>query len=198
MNELMRNKKSFTALLFMIFAAGGMYGFVYELLFYYLNDGMWLKRGEGFGPWIQIYAFGGILVFFVCYRFRKNALLVMLSSGIACGLLELIAGYILYGVFNLHRMWDYNVEKWNWGNIGGYVCLRSIAVFAVSGLILIYVLLPILQWFEQKFGTSVFFTVALIIFIIIAVDLIYNNALTKIFHLTNAKTFYDGLGWPHK
>ena len=41
------------------------------------------------------------------------------------------------------RWWDYNTEIWNWGNIGGYVCLRSVAVFALAGYALMQIVVPL-------------------------------------------------------
>ena len=47
------------------------------------------------------------------------------------------------------RLWDYNVEIWNWLNIGGYVCLRSVLFFGVSGLLLSYVVYPLLYYVTE-------------------------------------------------
>ena len=46
-------------LLLLVFAFGGIFGFIYEEIFYYFDLGEWVKRGTTFGPWIPIYGFGG-------------------------------------------------------------------------------------------------------------------------------------------
>ncbi len=45
-----------------------------------------------------------------------------------CGLLEFIVGYLLLHISHI-RLWDYNTEILNYGNIGGYICLRSVLFF---------------------------------------------------------------------
>ena len=47
-------------MLMLIFAFGGIFGFIYEEIFYRFDLGEWVKRGTTFGPWIPIYGFGGL------------------------------------------------------------------------------------------------------------------------------------------
>ena len=65
-------------------------------------------------------------------------------AGLASGVLEFGTGWVLYHFWDGLRLWDYNTEIWNWGNIGGYVCLRSVLFFALAGLLLVYVIFPVL------------------------------------------------------
>ena len=46
-------------LLIMIMTFSGVFGFIYELLFYKIDTGRFIKRGSSYGPWIPIYVFGG-------------------------------------------------------------------------------------------------------------------------------------------
>ena len=34
----------------LLFAGGGIVGWIYEMLFYRINDGMFVQRGQGLGP----------------------------------------------------------------------------------------------------------------------------------------------------
>lgn len=129
-------------LLIMVFS--GIFGFIYETIFYRIDLGYFVKRGSTFGPWIPIYAFGGVLITILSYRFRKHPILVLGINSIVTGLLEYITGYVLYE-FKGIRLWDYNTEIWNFGNINGYICLRSVLFFGISSLFLIYVMIPILK-----------------------------------------------------
>ena len=67
--------------------------------------------------------------------------------------LEFGTGFVLDEVFGL-RLWNYYEEIWNWGNIGGYVCFRSIALFTVAGMFLRYSLLPLLEKLVLKLGNK--------------------------------------------
>ena len=41
-------------ILMLIFTFGGIFGFIYEEIFYRFDLGEWVKRGTTFGPWIPI------------------------------------------------------------------------------------------------------------------------------------------------
>ena len=129
-------------ILIMIFS--GVFGFIYELIFYRIDLGYFVKRGSSFGPWIPIYTFGGLFITLISYRFRKNPLAVFIINCFITGILEYFTGFILYEMFNI-RLWDYNTEIWNWGNINGYICARSILFFGVSSLMLVYVVIPLIK-----------------------------------------------------
>ncbi|WP_034450044.1 putative ABC transporter permease [Butyrivibrio sp. AE2032] len=141
-------KKRFP-LLMLIFAFGGVFGFIYEEIFYRFDLGEWVKRGTTFGPWIPIYGFGGLLILGFTFKVRKNPFLVFLLATVASGVLELATGWVVLTVFGI-RLWDYNEEILNWGNIGGFVCARSVLFFGVSGVFLRFVLVPLFEKIEQK------------------------------------------------
>ena len=141
--------KSRIPMLMLVFAFGGIFGFIYEEIFYRFDLGEWVKRGTTFGPWIPIYGLGGILMLGLTYKFKKNPFLVFLLSSIAAGVLEFATGYVLFNFFNI-RLWDYNTEILNWGNIGGYVCARSVLFFGISGLFLQFVVMPVFEKIEKK------------------------------------------------
>ena len=132
-------------LLLLIFVFGGIFGFIYEEIFYRIDLGYFVKRGTTFGPWIPIYGFGGLFITLLVYRFRKNPVVVFLLSCLITGLLEFLTGYFCYHVLGI-RLWDYNNEILNFGNIGGYVCLRSVLFFGVSAVLLVYIFIPIFKY----------------------------------------------------
>ena len=82
------------------------------------------------------------------------------------------------------RLWDYNVEIWNWGNIGGYICARSIIFFGLSGLILVYALIPSLKKIKQKvaekFEAKAYNIPVIVISIIYLTDLFVSDVIYKI------------------
>ncbi len=148
MGRIAANKRELYILL-LIFVAGGVFGFLYEELFYLIDLGHLIKRGSTFGPWIQIYGFGAVFIAVTTKRLRDRPWLVFLVSGLVCGALEYVTGLVFDRCFHI-RSWDYNVEIWNWGNLGGYVCARSVLFFALSGLFLQYVLRPLLERYAGR------------------------------------------------
>lgn len=136
-------------ILMMDFVIGGFFGFLYEEIFYRIDLGYFVKRGTTLGPWIPIYGFGALLIVFATTRFRRRPAVVFLLAVLLTGLLEFATGYVLLHGFGV-RLWDYNTEIWNWLNIGGYVCLRSVLFFGVSAMFLQYVIQPVFEWLIGK------------------------------------------------
>ena len=164
-----RKTTIYILLLIMIFS--GIFGFIYETIFYRIDLGYFVKRGSTFGPWIPIYAFGGTLITVISYRFRKHPILVFAINSIATGILEYATGYVLYE-FKGIRLWDYNTEIWNFGNLNGYICLRSILFFGISSLFLIYIMIPALKKVVCKIPKNVLGIIAVSLSIIFIVDMI--------------------------
>ncbi len=194
MKEL--NIKQKISVLALIISISGIIGWIYEVFFYYLNSGLKevYMRGPNFLPWINIYAWGSLLIILTTYKFKDKPLLVFLISLISTGLLEFFSGYILYGVLGLTRQWDYNVEILNFGNIGGYVCLRSVLVFAFAGLFIIYVLLPFLIKLVKSKHFNIIFIISIILCSIFLIDELYNLIFANLLHLPNAEQIYTGIG----
>ena len=122
----------------------GFFGFIYETIFYRIDLGYFVKRGSTFGPWVPIYAFGGAFIVIFTYRLKNSPILLFFTNCLLTGVLEYGTGYFYYEFLG-KRLWDYNTEIWNFGNINGYICLRSILLFGISSLFLIYVVIPILK-----------------------------------------------------
>ena len=102
----------------LIFVVAGISGWVYEELFYRINDGYFSRRGHGIGPWLPIYAFGMAILLFATAPVKNSKWkTVLLCAGISGGF-EYLVGWVLYRFFDGLRLWDYNTERWNWGNIG--------------------------------------------------------------------------------
>ena len=193
-NGLKLEKKTWAATLFGILWISGVFGFIYETIFYIINNGVLTRRGSSFGPWIQIYSFGGIFIFLMCYKLRKRPWLVFIVSGVVCSVLEYIAGYCM-DKFAGFRSWDYDTEIWNWGNINGYVCARSALVFAAAGLLLIYVILPTMMKLRDKIGDRAYCIIMFVIGGICLADILYNDVFAKMLGTLDAITFYGRTGW---
>ena len=168
---MIRTESKRMILLTWIFVVGGIFGFVYEELFYRIDLDMWTKRGTTYGPWIPIYAYGALLIILATYRLRKQPILVFLVSMLVCGTLEFLTGWALNHFFGT-RLWDYNTEIWNWLNIGGYVCLRSVVFFGLSGLFLQYGIVPLLKKIMGLIKSKTLLYVTSIPFFVFVADII--------------------------
>ena len=143
-------------ILFLLVVFAGFFGWVYEFIFYYFDGGMtdWYMQGGNFLPWINIYAIGAVLIVMCCYKIRRWPWAVFLLSVLVTGILEFVAGWLVYTIGNGTRYWDYNTEIWNFGNIGGFVCLRSVMFFGISALFLMYAIVPGLIFVARRMSKS--------------------------------------------
>ena len=194
LEDLSRKQK--ITLICLLIVISGVIGWVYEYFFYYMNSGFkqFYMRGANFLPWINIYAYGAFLIIGITYSKREKPLQVFLLSMLVTGILEYFSGYILYGKLGWTKCWDYNQEILNFGNIGGYVCLRSVLVFGLSGLALMYLILPVLSKIVRSKYINIIFIISVIICSIFILDEIYNLVIAHIFHLPRARDIYKTFG----
>lgn len=190
------DKMTMVGIFCLIIVAAGIFGFIYEFIFYYFNCGMkeFYWRGGNFLPWINIYAIGSVVIYLLTYKHRKSALKVFLLSALSTGILEYVAGLGMYVIGNGFRCWDYNTEILNFGNIGGFVCLRSVLFFGISSLFLMYIMVPIFFTLARKINKKLFVTISIILCSIILMDEIYNLVISRLLDLPRASDIYKQLG----
>lgn len=193
------DKLEMTGIICLIIVISGIFGFLYEFIFYYFNGGMkeFYWRGGNFLPWINIYATGSIMIYIFTYRYRKNPFKVFLISFISTGILEYFSGLGMYIFGNGIRCWDYNQEILNFGNIDGFVCLRSVLFFGISSLLLIYVIVPLCYYLARHMNRKLFLTISITLCSIIMIDELYNLIFARVFSLPRASTIYKKLGFKY-
>ena len=184
-------------MLLVVFA--GFFGWVYEFIFYYFDGGTgeFYMQGGNFLPWINIYAIGAVLIVLACWKIRKYPWAVFLLSMLIAGIVEFVGGWLVYTIGNGTRYWDYNTEIWNFGNIEGFVCLRSVLVFGFSAMFLIYAVVPFFLWLMGRMSKRAFLTLAICLFAIVMVDEVYNLLASKFFGWPDAMDFWRNLGWKY-
>ena len=168
--------KDYLIILSYVIVFSAIFGFIYEVFFYKINDGTFGHRGTLFGPWIPIYGFGGLFISILAYKFKEKPLYVFLISAVISGVLELVTGYLLLHISGI-RLWNYNTEIWNWGNVSGYICFRSIMFFAISGLFLVYAVIPLIKYLKKKTKEPLYFIVGFVLVFLFIIDLLLSNLL---------------------
>jgi uncharacterized membrane protein len=191
------DKTTFLGILALVVVITGMFGWLYEFIFYYFNGGMnkFYWRGSNFLPWINIYATGSLMIYFLTYKRRKKPLQVFLISVISTGILEYFSGLGMYKIGNGLRCWDYNKEILNFGNINGFVCLRSVLIFGLFSLLLMYIVIPLCFYLAKKTNKKLFLTISFTLFGIFMFDELYNLIFARIMHLPRARDIYTKLGF---
>lgn len=194
--DIKLKKKQMISMICLIIVISGIVGWLYEFIFYYFNSGMktFYMRGGNFLPWINIYAYGAFLIIILTYKRRKHPIQVLLIIMLATGILEYISGYILYGKLHWIKCWDYNHEILNFGNIDGYVCLRSVLIFGISALFLMYLIIPLLIKLVKSKYINIIYIVSIVLCCVFLMDEVYNLIFTKLFNLPKATKIYKDLG----
>ena len=194
-NDITFDKKTKLAIICLIIVISGIFGWLYEFIFYFFNSGMktFYFRGANFLPWINIYAIGAVMIFLLTYKKRKHPIYIFLISIIASGILEYIGGYYME-YFNDVRCWNYDEEILNFGNINGYVCLRSVLIFGIMSLLLIYLVVPFIFYLETKLNKKTFLIISYTLCFIFLADELYNLIFANAFSLPRASSIYKKIG----
>lgn len=115
----------FLTVLFLFFL-GSSFGWVLELFYRrFFSAKKWLNPGFLIGPYLPLYGFGLILLYFLSnipFDFLPNEIwrntVAVLVMGLAMTLIEYLAGLIFIHGMKV-KLWDYSRE---WGNLQGIIC----------------------------------------------------------------------------
>ena len=197
-NDYNFDKATLLGIICLIIVISGIFGWLYEFIFYFFNSGMkeFYWRGGNFLPWINIYAIGAVTIFFLTYKKRKHPLYIFLISVVASGMLEYIGGWYMENI-NTVKCWDYNKEILNFGNINGYVCLRSVLIFGISSLLLMYIIVPLCFYLATHLNKKLFLIISYTLCFIFLADEIYNLIFADLFSLPRASTIYKKIGFKY-
>ena len=198
-NNLNLKKYQIIGIICLIVVISGIFGWVYEFIFYFFNSGMktFYMRGANFLPWINIYATGSIMIILLTRKLKKHPILIFLIAMISTGILEYFAGYFMFKLQNGIRCWDYNTEILNFGNIDGFVCLRSVCFFGMSALLLMYLIVPFCIYLSKKLTKKTFLIISITLCSIFLLDEFYNLFIANILNLPRASTIYKELGFKY-
>lgn len=186
-------------IIFLIVVIAGLVGWLYEFLFTFVNEGtgQWYMKGGNLLPWMNIYAIGALCVIPLTYKVRKYPWAVFVISFFVTGLVELVAGWLVYTLGDGTRYWDYNGEPWNFGNIGGFVCFLSATFFAIGCLALVYIVVPFCVFLARRMSRRDFLILAVTLFTLVMLDEVTNLTLKNL-GLPTAMDFYESLGWEYR
>lgn len=145
-------------------------GWLYEELLFIFPNFIIVKRGFLYGPYLPIYGWGSLLMVTLLKRFKKSPEKFFLLAVFIAGTLEYSTGKIMNLIW--HRDW------WNYSgyllNIDGYVCLASAITFGLCGLLLIYLIEPLIDKMINKTKYTILRNYLIILIIIYIIDNIFS------------------------
>ena len=144
-------------------------GYLYECIAMVIWTGQWDNRGFLFGPVIPIYGAGALAgtILFQNLIDEETILQVFLISMVASAVLEYTVHYAMEKLFHAY-WWDYSKSPLN---LNGRICLPASIGFGIAGLIIIYVINPILLPFLNGLNDTLADVLALLCTVIFTVDL---------------------------
>jgi len=116
-------------------------GWIVEVLWVFAKSQHLQNRGFLTGPFLPIYGIGAVLLVLFVEPYVKNPFLVFLASVVVTSTVEYLSSLILDKVFHI-SLWNYHDRRFN---LNGRICLENSLGFGALGLLLIYVLHPLIS-----------------------------------------------------
>ncbi len=132
--------KEVLILFFFLFSA---IGWLWEILYFWVGDHVFVNRGFLFGPWLPIYGTGGVLILLFLRRFFNRPVKLFFLIALICGVVEYSTGWLMELLFH-RKWWDYSEYILQ---IQGRVSLVGLVFFGIGGILLVYILAP---WLNQR------------------------------------------------
>ena len=165
----------------------GFLGFICEEIYCSIGEKKFTWRGFLYGPFLPVYAFGGLGIVLLLSNFKSNGLVVFLLSFLLASAIEYIASFAMEKVFNM-KWWDYSHYKFN---IRGRVCLLNSTLFGIGGMVVIYIIEPYIDQNIFNINTDIRNIIAFISYLVLFSDVIFS-----VYSIIKAKNYlnkYSGL-----
>ena len=164
----------------------GFMGWVIEVVYYGISGGKFINRGFLNGPICPLYGNGFYGVIIILTPFLNNFTMLFFGSMAITTLVELIAGIVLYKVFQL-RWWDYSQLKFN---LKGFICLRFSIYWGIACTLGLRVIQPAVMRLLNLIPDSIQTVIVGVLSVILIADIIatvasINNVKRKIAIIMN-------------
>ncbi len=180
MRKMNRNKDKIEFITFYIcsFFVYCLIGWIYEVItMYHLGFGF-VNRGFLHGFYLPIYGFSALFFIFLFGKIAGKKvrigkipvtpLIIFILVFLTSAVIEYSASYILEKFFNL-RLWSYNSYKYN---LNGRIALESSIFFGIGGLIIFYVVQPLMNKIRKHIKPEITIVSGIIIAVVMISDFI--------------------------
>lgn len=154
----------------MFYFTFSLIGWLWEMFYTLINNGIIVNRGFMHGPWIPIYGTGGLLILILLKKVREKPFVLFISSFTLCGIVEYFTAWYLE-TFRKVRYWNYDGY---FLNLHGRICLEGLLLFGIGGCAFVYVLAPLLDNVYQKIKPKIKRIICIILVVSFTFDLIYS------------------------
>ena len=162
-------KWDFIFYLYLFFIAA-VFGWLWEGCLYFFKDDGYVNRGFLTGPWLPIYGAGAVMLEILFHRWRDRTFLTFLSSMLLCTVLEYLAGWYLELTWGV-KWWDYSGMPFE---LHGRICLLGSILFGIGGLLLVWVVSPLLYILYCKTPVRVRIGIGIAAILVFTTDAAYS------------------------
>lgn len=152
--------------LFLLFLIYSFTGWLIETIGDLIKHKKFINRGFLLGPYCPIYGTGVILITLFLSKYTDDLFALFFLSMMLCGLLEYCTSYIMEKVFKA-RWWDYSNMRFN---INGRICLETLILFGIAGVLILHYLNPFLSSIITKLPDIHLHIISGLLFFIFVVD----------------------------
>ena len=154
------------AKLFIIFMFYSICGWIIEVVNVSVLEKKVVDRGFLIGPYCPIYGFGGLYIYIFLNKYYSDPIALFFLTIVECAILEYLTSFVMEKIFKT-RWWDYTDKKFN---INGRICLETLVLFGLGGIVSTYLVNPYLVKFVNFINPSVLNVMAIVLAIILLVD----------------------------
>ena len=154
--------------IFLLFLIYSFIGWIVEIIDIFITEKKIINRGFLIGPICPIYGVGVLSMIFLLKRFTDTPLALFVLAIAIFMTLEYITSYLMEKLFNA-RWWDYSSCKYN---INGRICLETTIPFGLGGMLVMYVINPLITKLLSSINHQVVIIMAIILIVLFITDLV--------------------------
>lgn len=153
-------------------------GWIYEVIWEFKVGNGFVNRGFLYGPYLPIYGFGMLTLYFILRKFLRTKLkigkvnimpiFVFIAILVVVSLIEYVASFGMEVLFQ-KRWWDYSYD---FLNINGRISLRNSTLLTIGAFVLLYGVWPLLEKVFGKINEKVLKILASIIVAVMVIDFV--------------------------
>ena len=153
-------------------------GWLYEVVWEFAIGHGFVNRGFLHGPYLPIYGFGVLILYFVLRKFIKKEIkvgklnvtpiLIFLLIMVIVSVVEYIGSVFLEKCFGL-TLWDYSYDALN---LNGRISLRNSTLLSLGAMLMLYFVLHLLEKIFEKVSAKTSIILASLIILVMGIDLI--------------------------
>ena len=146
-------------------------GWCWEVSLHLVNEGTFVNRGALHGPWLPIYGTGGVIIILALSKLRTKPVIEFVAAIVLSGIVEYFTSLAMESAHGM-RWWDYTGY---YLNLDGRICAEGLITFGIIGMLVVYLVAPIMDSLLSKVPTKVLVPVVTVLLVAFLGDVVYSH-----------------------